>query len=243
MLAIGSAFALLFSPIYLWMYSLAFVTQTRARQHTVDGEAIELARARTDYSRTHAHTIDAENGVVMVKLRYFSFSLQLQTFSLDFAWWVDDSLYSNGIRSTSSCELTDFSALFFHFRSRSHSFLFSVDLPLVSVFVRGRWCMCVCEGERDGAINEQEECCSRMALTIGRQPQSVRTYRLQTNCKLEPNAVARREIDWGARWNCCMNFYCVGVMNLILERLYVSASRIWQLLKCCTPFSVRCTRV
>lgn len=130
--------------------------------------------------------------------------------------------------------------LFFHFRSRtrSHSHRFPVDLPLVSIFICGCWWEWV--RERKNLM-----CCTHytlMALTsASRQSQCVRIYwQTESYTQLEPNAVARREIDCGARWNCCMNFYCVGVMNLILEHVYVSASRIWQLRKYCTLFSLRC---
>lgn len=81
------------------MYLLAFVARDGVRARASIGEASAHARAYRLIARTHAYNLDAED-VVVVKLRYFSFSLQLQTFSLDFAWWVDDSSYSNGIRST-----------------------------------------------------------------------------------------------------------------------------------------------
>lgn len=96
------------------------------------------------------------------------------------------------------------------FLARSHSCWFSVDLPLLST--------------SDGS-HQHWVCVSVFARIYW--PQSVLSRAHKTNWKLrpklEPNTqcVARREIDWGARWNCCMNFYCVGVMNLILERSLV----------------------
>lgn len=111
----------------------------------------------------------------------------------------------------------------FDFLARSHSCWFSVDLPLLST--------------SDGS-HQHWVCVSVFARIYW--PQSVLSRAHKTNWKLrpklEPNTqcVARREIDWGARWNCCMNFYCVGVMNLILERslAYVSASRNLTVTEC-----------